>query len=114
MDKTMNKSATINKLITKELLALGAVRNEPNPFPYPSFKIFTKAGSLQVSLSGDRPCRAKYSTISVYSRFENPDAASKLVNCNPYSGKWNWVSFACTYSAKDFVATIIQQIKSIL
>ncbi len=51
-----------------------------------SFELVTKAGRLVLKLD-------KTDTIllgTVFSRFDDEKAAKQLVDCNPFSGKWNF------------------------
>lgn len=55
----------------------------------PEFKIQTAAGDYTFHYSpqlGERPCNF----ISVFGRFDNAAEARKLVDCNPFTGKWNF------------------------
>ena len=65
--------------VTALLLSLGAEQNGDN------FTLQTKAGRLTLHPS-------KNETIglgTVFTRFNDPQAARQLVDCNRFSGKWN-------------------------
>jgi hypothetical protein len=71
------------------LRELGATDN-PATDVY-DYSIETKVGTLRlvVSLSDYTG-----SLGTVFGRFRNPEKAAKIVDCNPYSGKWNFHFFA--------------------
>jgi len=61
------------------LLDLGAEQHEDR------FTLQTKAGKLTL-----HPCENETIGLgTVFSRFDDPQAARQLVDCNPFSGKWN-------------------------
>ena len=61
------------------LLGLGAVQHDEE------FILQTKIGSLTLSASEN----TVEGLGSVFGRFDDPTLARSLVDCNPYSGKWN-------------------------
>jgi hypothetical protein len=55
----------------------------------PEFEVETKAGKYTFHHDpqiGPRPLNF----IGVKGRFHEPARAKQVVNCNPFSGKWNW------------------------
>lgn len=61
------------------LLSLRAEQREDR------FALQTKAGRLTL-----RPTENMTEGLgTVFGRFDDPEAARQLVDCNPYSGKWN-------------------------
>ena len=65
----------------KLLLDLGAQQDgEPDRFTMP-----TKAGILRLHPDDHQT----EGLGTVFTRFDDPQAARQLVNCNPHSGKWN-------------------------
>lgn len=70
--------------VTALLLDLGAT-----PGDY-DFAIQTKVGLLKI-----HPTENVATGLgTVFTRFEDPEAAKELVCCNPYSGKWNHLYFS--------------------
>jgi len=65
------------------LLNLGA---EPLDF---DFVLQTNAGPLRIHPSENLATGLG----TVFTRFDDPQAARQLVDCNPYSGKWNFHFF---------------------
>jgi hypothetical protein len=66
------------------LLDLGAT-----PGDY-DFALQTKAGLLKLHPSENMA----EGLGTVFTRFDDPQAARQLVNCNPFSGKWNHFYFS--------------------
>ena len=74
------------KKSTELLLELGAKRDGGETYPY---TLQTKAGRLWL-------CPSENETIglgTVFTYFDDPQAARKLVDCNKFSGKWNFHYF---------------------
>jgi hypothetical protein len=77
------------------LRRLGAVEPQENPYPWPIFNLATKAGNLRLSFHTRLWCaretwfRADHDSPWIAGRFDDVEAARKLVDSNPYSGKWN-------------------------
>ena len=65
--------------VTALLLELGAEQVEDR------FILQTKVGELSLR---PEPNRA-VGLATVFTRFDNPQAARQFVQCNPFSGKWN-------------------------
>ena len=68
------------KQATQLLLDLGATEEEGY-----SFTLQTKAGLLRLHVTENKTSGPG----TVFTRFDDPKAARKLVDCNPHSGKWN-------------------------
>ena len=69
--------------VTALLLDVGA---EPRDY---EFALQTKAGLLRIF-----PTENMTEGLgTVFTRFEDPQAARQLVGCNPHSGKWNFHFF---------------------
>jgi len=65
------------------LIELGAVRTDGSFY---AFKLETaEAGTLR--LEGYVP--ALDTNLWVHARFDDPERAASVTDCNPYSGKWN-------------------------
>ncbi len=69
--------------VTAMLIDLGA-----EPLDY-EFVLQTKAGRLKLHPTENMAVGLG----TVFTRFDNPQAARKLVCCNPHSGKWNFHFF---------------------
>jgi len=67
------------RLATELLCGLGA---EPDG---DSYLLRTRAGRLVFHPTGHRG----EGLGTVFGRFDEPEAARRLVDCNPFSGKWN-------------------------
>ena len=104
------KTEKANKLIVKGLLNMGAIVSIKEPF-FSTFLLQTKCGELKVILDTPRP-RSKI--LACYSIFKDVEKAKKEVNCNPYSGKWNFCVFSKDYTAEAFAELVICSIKPIL
>jgi hypothetical protein len=61
------------------LLSLGAVQSDDR------FTLQTKAGKMTLYLDEHET----FGLGSLYTRFDDPKAASEIVACNWFSGKWN-------------------------
>jgi len=85
------------------LLDMGA---EPRDY---EFALQTKAGLLKL-----HPTENQVEGLgTVFSRFEDPKAAKELVNCNPFSGKWNFHFFA-GWSVESALEELAFQLRRIL
>jgi hypothetical protein len=73
------------KQATALLLSLGAIQDDGS---YP-FVLQTKAGRLRLHPEQNRT----EGPGTVFTRFDDPQAARQLVDCNPFSGKWNFHYF---------------------
>lgn len=71
------------KKVTALLLELGAEQVEDR------FVLQTRAGELRLRPEPNRTI----GLATVFTRFDNPQAARQLVACNPFSGKWNFHYF---------------------
>lgn len=85
------------------LLDLGA---EPRDF---EFALQTKVGLLKLHPSEDHVGGLG----TIFTRFDDPQAAKELVNCNPFSGKWNFHFFA-GWSVEAAIEELACQLKTVL
>jgi hypothetical protein len=69
--------------VREVLLSLGATQNGDD------FTLQTKAGKLWLLPTSN----SIKGLGTVFTRFADPAAARHLVDCNPYSGKWNHFFF---------------------
>ena len=74
------------KSAKKLLLDLGAEQSERLAY---EFAVQTKAGILRILVTENTTTGPG----TVFTRFDNPEAARELVDCNPHSGKWNHFYF---------------------
>jgi hypothetical protein len=74
------------KQATQLLLSLGAAHEEDGAY---SFTLETKAGLLRLQVTENTTSGPG----TVFTRFDDPEAARELVDCNPASGKWNHFFF---------------------
>jgi hypothetical protein len=74
------------RTVTELLLSLGAKQDDGEAY---RFTIQTKAGVLR--LHPDENHTSGPGTV--FTRFDNPQAARQLVDCNRFSGKWNFHYF---------------------
>ena len=102
------KTEKANKLIRTGLFSLGAKKIYADLY---HFAIQTKYGELKISLSNSFP-RSKI--LSCYSRFSDVEKAKMYVDCNPYSGKWNWCVETKDYTPESFADLVLSSIRSIL
>lgn len=76
--------------VTALLLRLGA-KQLPDNGTWPRFTLQTKAGSLDLAIHTNLWMgNPAVGNPWVSTRFEDPAAARLLVDCNPFSGKWNF------------------------
>jgi hypothetical protein len=106
----------INKLLTKGLIEMGATKVVDPIFE--SYSIQTTCGELVVHLPRPESCKynkGKYTIVSCYSCFKDVALAKTKVDCNPWSGKWNWVHFASDFTPPEsFADYVLNQIRKIL
>ena len=65
--------------VTALLLSLGAEQSDDH------FTLQTKAGKLTLHPDENKTVGPG----TVFTRFDDPQAARQFVDCNPFSGKWN-------------------------
>jgi len=70
------------KQATQLLLDLGATAEVGKSYP---FTLNTKTGLLRLHVTENTTSGPG----TVFTRFDDPEAARAIVNCNPHSGKWN-------------------------
>ena len=87
--------------VTAMLLDLGAT---PTDF---DFLLNTKAGPLRIHPSEN------LALGTVFSRFDNPQAARQFVACNPHSGKWNH-HFFDGWSVESAIMELDYQLRKVL
>jgi len=80
----MTKDEKFQKQVIKFLRQIQATKE--GRFGY-KWKVQTELGPLDIDLGKPYP-RQKIFTI--YTRFHEPERAKIAVNCNHYSGKWNF------------------------
>ncbi len=73
-----------------------------------TFELTTKAGRLVLNL--DKTCQHLLGTV--FARFDDEKAAKQLVDCNPFSGKWNFHYFDVTVD--DAIHNLESSLRSIL
>lgn len=77
---------TLDKIFAEYMTEIGATPGEVEQgilnVPY-DWTLQTVAGPLSLKSSGD----------TIFTRFKNPTEAKRFVDCNPYSGKWNFHAF---------------------
>jgi len=98
MTKDKQQDKLINLTLAK-LTELGLKKVEQRMYP---FEIDTKYGLLMVSIKKDSNRKGRPPTISIYTRFEDPDKAKQDLDCNPYTGKWNW-HFLFEHGLENFI-----------
>lgn len=73
--------------VTKGLLEIGAViQPKGMGFAHTEFKLETIVGLLTITLYHEQDV-----CFTIFSRFEDVDKAKKIFDCNPYSGKYNFL-----------------------
>jgi hypothetical protein len=107
--KSKSDKNKANKLIISGLLEMGA-KQVPDP-NFSVFSIKTKYGELKVTIA--EPI-SRSIVMACYSKFTDIDKAKDFVDCNPYSGKWNWTVFAIDYEIEAFANKVLSDIKAIL
>ena len=88
MDKKSRKKFI--KTVTNYLLELGAVEED---FLAYTLSLDTQLGKLHVFID---PAGARERVSSIFTRFDDHERAKKVVDCNPYSGKWNFHEYSST------------------
>jgi hypothetical protein len=82
----MTKRQKFIKLVSKGLEELGAEKLEETYYPSVRYKLQTRVGRLDITMPVDEDSRV----LTVFSRFDEPDRAKEITDCNIYSGKWNF------------------------
>jgi hypothetical protein len=113
--KKINKHEEFNKQIVVYLGNVGK-RMPDSLFNTPIFLLKTKAGDLAITLAStdDFNGRSKRAVISLFGQFIDPTRAKQLVDCNPFSGKWNWHWFGDDNTVEYFVNKVMWDINKIL
>ena len=94
------------KNATQLLLDLGAEQDGGEMY---RFSLQTKAGTLRLHVTENRTDGPG----TVFTRFDDPEAARKLLDCNPYSGKWNHHYFG-DWSVDTAIYDLSVQLKKML
>jgi hypothetical protein len=92
--------------ITRLLLSLGAKQDGDDNY---RFTLETKAGRLRLHPDVDQ----REGPGTVFGRFDNPEAARQLVDCNRFSGKWNHHYFS-NWSVESAINDLCFQLKKVL
>ena len=88
------------------LLSLGARQDDGEPY---RFTLETKAGCLRL-----HPDEHRITGLgTVFTRFDDPQAARQLVECNPYSGKWNF-HFFDGWTVETALADLTYRLRKVL
>lgn len=111
----MTKAKELQKKLMIMLATLGK-RIEDSAFDTPQYEMDTKAGKLIVCLETPNfSCRGNKAIFSLYSHFINPSSARKEgIDCNPYTGKWNWHRFVNEVTIESFVENVRWDISRII
>lgn len=96
-----------------ELIAERAAGFDRPECPHCEYTISTDCGQLRISFHGVRAgrCERNDSLGAVFTRFDDHTAAYQVVDCNPYSGKWNHHYFG--RSAADALADLARQLAKV-
>jgi hypothetical protein len=106
------KTSKFVERIEKVIADAGGVKNEGKLSGIYSLSLKTKLGNLILSV--EAPGKI-FSGGSVYTRFENPELAKSVVDCNPYSGKWNFhFSVAMNMNEDEAVAFFQSELKKVM
>ena len=115
MEEVMNKFADLDKALAKGMLALGATHSSDKGMNWDVYSLNTKVGVLRVTIINygyPRSCRCKNSVLTVFTKFDNPELAKTKVDCNPFTGKWNFHVFAKDWtSGKAFAEYVLDRIR---
>lgn len=89
LNERMKSMKSFNEKVIKELKSLVPVEQLKEEKSLGSFKTFKLLGikfgkELSISLHDDTS-----EIYSIFMRFDDPQSAKQVVDCNPYSGKWN-------------------------
>lgn len=96
------------KLLKSYMETLGATKTDPGSL---EFSLLTHLGVLNLSYHNDED--GYFPTL--FTRFDNPDLAKSIVDCNPYSGKYNChVSVFKNMTALDVLSQWEQHLRPIL
>lgn len=111
----MNKHEDFNNRVAKYLETVGTRLGESD-INTPKFSLKTKAGELLITLdtTKDFNGRSSKSVISLYGRFSDPNRGKSFVDCNPFSGKWNWHWYAHDNTVEYFLDNVIYDINKVL
>lgn len=84
---TAKQAKEFNDKFTKGILELGAVQTKPVTSSFVSFELNTIVGRLELNL----PINQTY-FFTVFSCFEDVEKAKLKFDCNPHSGKYNFMT----------------------
>ena len=112
-----NKNAVVaafNAALVEEFAAVGIV---PSSYEdgLPEFTIKTRGGTYVCRPEG-LPGKDSLNYIGAFGRFSDPARAYKLVDCNPFSGKWNFNGHghvATEDQAREIATSIITRILTV-
>lgn len=112
MRKPTNRQQRFRFAIIKGLERLGINATPTTTFGY-EYEVQTKYGSLLVRPEAQENSRTAR-VYSCYCRFQDVDKAKDHVDCNPYSGKWNFHHWVTDASPEHLALQIILKIKRLL
>ena len=92
--------------VSKLLMDLGAKQHENAMY---RFTIETQAGILHIDPTANRT----EGPGTIFTRFDNPKLARKLVGCNEFSGKWNFHYFK-EWNIETALADFTLQLQKVL
>lgn len=101
---SIKKIKAFQKLVVEFLVERGK-RVEPFSEREVAYNVETRYGQLRVCFFTPDQTYGKDYFYSIYSRFADPAIAYKAVDCNPHSGKWNYLGDASQEpeeAAEDF------------
>lgn len=87
-----------------ELKVLDSVKSS-----YPQ-QIQTKYGTLFVHVETDMSSKI----YTCFTRFEDVEKAKKNVDCNPYSGKWNFHLYVKDHTPENAAKNVLDRIREVI
>jgi len=86
------------------LKEMNVVENHVNSYPQ---KIQTQYGRLFIHVETDMSPKI----YTCFTRFEDVEKTKKHVDCNPYSGKWNFHLWVKDHTPEEAAKVILDRIK---
>ena len=105
-------AALLEEFATVDIVPSGECSYIPG---LPEFTIETRAGTY-ICRPEDLPGKDSLNFIGVFGRFSEPARAYKPVDCNPYSGKWNFNGYghvATEDHAREIATSIVTRILTV-
>jgi len=108
-ERKSRKQIKFQETIRNGILELGATETKG----IYKYSLETPLGELLITMHAEDLTYRTSTIYSVYTRFKEPERAKQKLDCNPFSGKWNFHEFMDDGEPVELAEKILQSIKEI-